>query len=899
MLKRLCNLFSERMGNMKCKEYSLAEKDFSQAMLLTPPPEALALLSRPKEEHFPDSPYWWPLAHTRFHACKLFTPRERVVKAEAAFLCDNLFDLWLNGQQFAFETSHLVLTDITALIQAGENNLHIRGYQSASDESFISAITGGIRLYYTDGTQESIHWDSTSRILQLVNFYDNEQDPEGFETMTEDFYAFVPKKPGVYPIHPIALRRSFYYIRPFDLAEMPVKATLYASALGCYEPYLNGWRITDARLMPFGTNYRKEYQTFDLLPFLKTGTNVLGFITGNGSYNCYSWGTLTANTPAVMAIGELVYADGHTETLCTDDQWLCAPSPLTDNDLQYGERYDARLETEHWCEETYPSQRFSPVTASPNEALASLLEQSYPPIRAVNAYTPVRIGSLRENTPLFDVGACIAGRARIRLRNAQPGQKIRIRYCERLMPDGQPQLKPYGAVFYPSDSLPGGRAQGLLRNMDVYIAKGAAEEEYECRFAYTGFQYIWVEGLDTEDQLVELTALELRSDLIPTGRIETPCNQLMQIFHATRRSWYNNIFHGPTDCPTREKNFWNGDSQIFSHTACLLSDCSDFLARWTHNGIKMEPGPYGWEDETYEIPYTLYRFYGDKSILKETYPEMLKLIARRQEFDGMILPEEPCAPYCDWLSPSGVSPSKQFFSGCYYYHMLDRISEIAAILGDSKNATALRVKADSAKAEFNRRHLCPEGKDYDAHNQCGIVLPIAFGIAPEEYRPALAATLADYVRQADYHVTTGFIGTRYLPEVLSDYGYSDLVYRLLVQPSAPSWMDMLKNGASAISESWYGLDDPDGGISMAHFSLGAITGWLFEYLGGIRINDSAPGLSHVVLKPHPIPEIGSFDAFYQTPLGEIRTHWHFEGDTPVFRYEIPEGMTADILIYTK
>ena len=878
----------------KNKQYAIAEKDFSRAKLLTPSDAALATFNRPKEENFPNCDYWWPLAHTRFHACKLFNPASKVIKAEAAFLCDNLFDLWLNGQQFAFDTRHLTLTDITPLIQPGQNNLHIRGYQTGSDESFISAITGGIRLYYENGTCEEIYLDADARILQLVNFYDNEQEPEGFETKTSDHYAYVPKVPGVYPIHPIALRRSFYYIRPFELKEMPIKATLYASALGCYEPYLNQKRISDDRLIPFGTNYQKEYQCFDLLPFLKAGKNVLGMITGNGSYNCYSWGTLSANVPTIVAMMELTYPDGNTEIICSDENWLCAPSPLVDNDLQYGERYDARLAIDHWCSEQYPKDQFHPVKASENAALATLIEQSYPSVRAVKEYHPKKLHDLKDHTPLFDVGQCIAGRARIKLKDLHPGQKIRIRYCERLYPDGTPQLGAYVCVFYPSDCAPGGRSDQFLRNMDVYTAKGSQEEEYECRFSYTGFQYIWIEGLDREDQLAELTALELRNDLTPAGRIDTDSAELMQIFKATRRSWYNNIFNGPTDCPTREKNFWNGDSQIFSHTACLLSDCSDFLARWTHNGIKMEAGPYGWEDETYEIPYTLYRFYGDVGILRETYPEMLKLIAKRQEFEGMVLPENPCAPYCDWLSPTGISPSKAFFSGCYYIHMLDRVGQIAEILGDTASAAELRAKAKVAKAEFNRRHLCPDGKDYDAHNQCGIVLPIAFDIAPKHIRADLVQTLVGYLEEADYHVTTGFIGTRYLPEVLADHGYSQLVYRLLIQPTAPSWMDMLKDGASAISESWYGLADPDAGISMAHFSLGAITGWFFEYLAGIRVNDSAPGLSHIVLKPHPMKEIGRFEAHYTTAFGEIFTHWHYEGDTPVFRYTLPEGVTAEV-----
>ena len=167
-------------------QYTKEFKDFSLAKLITPKAETLRRFSRPKEENFQGSNYWWPLAHTRFHAYKLFTPKATVVKAEAAFLCDNLFDLWLNGRQFAFDTKHLTLTDITELVTAGENNLHIRGYQSNSDESFISAITGGIRLFYSDGSTEDIYLDEKARILQLVNFYDSEVEPEGFETMTTD-----------------------------------------------------------------------------------------------------------------------------------------------------------------------------------------------------------------------------------------------------------------------------------------------------------------------------------------------------------------------------------------------------------------------------------------------------------------------------------------------------------------------------------------------------------------------------------------------------------------------------------------------------------------------------------------------------------------------------------------
>jgi alpha-L-rhamnosidase len=106
---------------------------------------------------------------------------------------------------------------------------------------------------------------------------------------------------------------------------------------------------------------------------------------------------------------------------------------------------------------------------------------------------------------------------------------------------------------------------------------------------------------------------------------------------------------------------------------------------------------------------------------------------------------------------------------------------------------------------------------------------------------------------------------------------------------------MLDGGATAITESWLGTKDPDKSLSMSHFSLGTVAGWFFEYLGGIRIKDSAPGLSHITLRPYPIKEIGSFAVKYNSRFGEIFTEWHYDGDRPIFSYRLPEGISADIV----
>ena len=866
------------------KNYTVTSRPFA-ADFISPARGVLEKISRPKEKSFPGAKFVWAVGCTRFHMYRLFTTGKKVIRAEAAFLCDCLFDVWLNGKQIVSDTKHLELTDITDRISDGENNLHIRAYQSDSFDRFTSAFTGGIRLFYDDGTVGEIVTDDSFKQIQLVTFWET-SEPEGFETAADKAGNL-----NVSDLHPFAIRRSFYFIRRFEAGEGLVSAKLASTALGCHEPYLNGKRVSDSFFEPFCMNFRREYSETDLTPFMKPGTNTIGMILGNGSYNCRSWGSLYWKIPELMAEITLTYSDGRVERIVTDESWSCVPSPVVENDIQYGERYDARLEILDWCENSFDLSSVYPVSA--RKCADELILKSYPPIKKMkeHALSDYRIV---DGNPLFDVGVCIAGRASIKLKNLRPGQKVRLRYCERLT-DGKPENGAYVTVFYQNDCAPDGHSPGFLRNVDVYTAKGAEFESYECRFAYTGFRYVWVEGLDSPDQIVSLTAFELYNDLHLTGNISTPDSDLMKIYSAARRSWLNNISNGPTDCPTREKNYWNGDSELFVHAACFVTDNSDFLARWTDNGIKMHAGPYAWEDETYEIPYALYRFYGDVGILRARYSEMLRLIEKRQEFPGMILPVKGIShQYNDWLSPGGVTPDTEFFGGCWYIHMLKRVSEIAKILGDDEKSAELSEKAEIAVRAFNEKHLLDN--DYDAKCQCGIVLPIAFGIAPEEKRQALADRLSEYIKEADYHTTTGFIGARFLFEVLADYGHADDAYKILKNPTAPSWLGMLSSGATAITESWYGEADPDKSLSMSHFSLGAVLGWFFEYLGGIRVNESEPGLSKVVLKPVMIPELGGFSASYDTGHGVIRTSWKYVDGKPEFTYSLPEGVVADVRI---
>jgi len=271
---------------------------------------------------------------------------------------------------------------------------------------------------------------------------------------------------------------------------------------------------------------------------------------------------------------------------------------------------------------------------------------------------------------------------------------------------------------------------------------------------------------------------------------------------------------------------------------------------------------------------------------------MLELIRKRTPENGAILPEVAGHNYCDWLNPFDKNLEPLFFVRLWHIHMLEKVGEIAAILGDDAKAAELRGMAAQGKAHFNALYFDDARAEYTEKLQSALVLTLAFGIVPEEKRVAAAARLVEYIRR-DGSQSTGFPSTRYLPGVLSQYGYGDVMLELFLRREFPSWLNMLDTGATSVTERWDGMADPEPSDSMSHFSLGSPASWFFEYLAGIRVWESAPGLASVVLSPHAFPQLGSLEVSYRTPQGLLKVHWHYEDGKAVYSYEAPEGMAVD------
>lgn len=821
----------------------------------------------------------WGYFYTRNLIRKNFEINSKIIKATAHFICDNSFDIYFNKVETAVDVKEFE-ADITELLKVGENSVSVRAFQTNDEGYFTSAICGEVVIETENGTQRVVTNDEWLH-FHPVNFGRNDEPVNWMEDDTLRPCWIWGRK-----LHPRQVKRSMYMRGAFEVKEKVKSATLSVYAEGEGEMYINGAKVGDEYFSTGISEKYFEYHTFNVANMLKVGKNVLGAITGNSWLNSESHSGMYMNKNFVLAELKIEYENGEIQYFGTNKNFKTAPSPLTDNDLQFGERYDARLEIENWCSPDFDDSDWYFAEEMALDTAKPYAERCYPPVKIQKFAEPISCENLN-GVYLYDFGYNCAGRYALTLKNTTPGQKIKISVGEELKPDKSFALRVYAPVFYPEDYKPGGRALAAIKNYDLYTCKGGESETYIPRFAFNGFRYLKIEGADIT-QIADIKQTVMYNDLDFAWKLQSSDPFINEIAKTTERTMQGNLFNGFLDCPTREKNFWTGDIAVFGATACYLANCHQILSRWTDGGRKMCATVYGWGDEIYTLPLEIYQFYGDKEFLKHRLPDILTYVRERISTAGdNVLPENPLAPFNDHSSPFNTNLSRDFFGHLFYCYMMKCVAEIAKIINEKEIEAEFSTRFAETKAEFNKRYYLAEEKDYTERLQSAIILAIALDVAEEGEKAALAATLNDYIVR-DGHLTTGFWGTRYIMNVLSDYGYTDTAFMLLQNDKFPSWRDILNSGATTITETWRGQHgNDDGATSKNHFAYGSVVGWMFEYLGGIRYRESDPGFKVLELKPTFIKQMGDFSCEYKSASGIIKTSWQFNGDTVTYNFEVP------------
>lgn len=684
--------------------------------------------------------------------------------------------------------------------------------------------------------------------------------------------------------------------RGFEVRGEVERARLYATGLGVYEARLNGRKVGDAVLEPANTDFndRVHYTTYDVTDLIRRGPNTVGFELGNGIYNVpatpgrYQKFTGSMGPPKLIAQLEVTYADGSTQTIASDQSWRAALGPVTFSGWYGGEDHDARREIRGWDRPgaSHDGDRWvAAERTSPPSPETELAAQEAPPVRVQETLTAISREEVAPGVWLFDLGRNIAGWPQITVRGAE-GRSVRLVPGERLTDGRVDQRQSGGPAYF------------------EYTARSDGEETWHPRFAYYGFRWIEVSGLDQPPDLDDVKGLVLRADNPRAGALETSDPLLNSVHRLVVRAIESNMYSVLTDCPHREKLGWLEETHLmfdgiaanfevgnyYRQIVQAMADAQlpsglvpDIAPEYTVFGGGFRDDP-NWGGAIILAPWRMYQRYGDVEVLREHYDSMqryMDYLATRA--DGHILSHG----LGDWGAFDDSTPVAIPVT-TVYFRMAEAMSEIARLVGDDEGSARYRQLADDIRAAFNARFLDSDRGSYGSGSQASNALPLAAGMVPADQRDAVLAALIADIAARDGHLSTGEVGLRALLDALGDAGRADTVLDIATNPTPPSYAHMVESGATTLPEFW------DLAGSLNHFMMGAIDDWMYRYLAGIQ--PAAPGFKRISIKPLVPARLDRVQASWPSPYGAIRSTWRRTGSALHFEVEVPVSTEARVEI---
>ncbi len=675
------------------------------------------------------------------------------------------------------------------------------------------------------------------------------------------------------------------FCRKFTAKKQIVKAELELTALGVYEAMINGRRVSEDVLAPGWTSYshRLQVQTYDITSMLKE-ENELFVTVGRGWFRSPMPGWLDsedkqrryAQPCGLIAFLCICYADGTEEIIRTDETWQWAESPVRFSEIYDGEIYDARIIPEN--------RQAVKLLDWPGDIL---IPQEGEPVRETERIAARQIFRTPEGDIVVDFGQEVTGYVEISL-EARAGDEVLFDHAEVQDRDGNWYNENYRS------------AKARVR----YICRDG-QQTWHPRLTFFGFRYIRLLSWPGEPQTADFTAIAVHSDMKRTGWLKSGNAEMNQLFSNIVWGQRGNFLDVPTDCPQRDERLgWTGDAQVFIKTASYLFDTERFFKKWLHDlaADQRESGEVGqvipdlmpegdgsaaWGDAATICPWQVYQTYGDAAILEDQFESMCKWV----DFIGSVTKTPDLWTdhfhFGDWLgldAPVGSykgSSREDFIASAFYAHSAELVVKAGRLLG--KDVTSYEKLHQQIVAAF--RSTFPEYRTQTEH-----VLAVHFGLAEDPQKTADA--LAEMVRKDGVQLRTGFVGTPYILHVLSEYGYTDLAWSLVLRREYPGWLYPIAKGATTIWEHWDGIHE-DGSFwssdmnSFNHYSYGAVADWIFEQAAGIRHAEDRPGFEELIYAPHPDARPGWLQARLETRHGTVSALWVCQNERVRYELETP------------
>jgi alpha-L-rhamnosidase len=838
-----------------------------------------------------------PLATRYFRRIITLPPGRKLAKATCIITADNAFDLSINGQKAGQSDNYYqpVTLDVTALLHAGDNVLAVTA-TNVGDAPNPAGLIAKLRVEFAEGDP-------------LVFATD-----ESWEASADRNEWTAAKILGVYGVAPWGKLDTYgrslparYLRREFQVEKKVKRATAFVCGLGFFDLFLNGEKVSDDVMDPALSDYAKAlyYVTFDVTKQLRRGGNALGVILGNGRFFAPR-GVVPAPTasfgyPKLLLQLEIEYADGAKTTVVSDKSWrLTSDGPIRANNEYDGEEYDARLEMPGWASARFDDSKWEPaqLMAAPGGALRA---QMIEPMRVTQTIRPVAMTNPKPGIYIVDMGQNFYGT--VRLKAAGPcGTEVRLTGAYSLKPDG---------MLKTADNR-------SARCTDVYTFKGQGIETWSPRFKGQGFRRVQVTGFPGTPTVDNFEGLVIHTAAEPAGDFECS-NDLVNRIHSAMR-WGMRMFlrSAPLDPDRDERQAWTGDPAKDAESEAFNFNVAPFYTKWMDDmrrsqradGSLPDVSMYWtwgdgveWPSVFTIIPDWFTEFYADNRVAETNYAAMKTwvLAMRRHELADGTLKATSYGDWCDAYTMDGKVDDKgatprELVSSAYQYNNIRIMERLAGRFGREADQRMFAELAAKLKTAFNRKFLDPKTRMYQGGTQCGCILPLQFGLVPEEQRDGVIASLIDDIMvKHNGHLSVGLIGMQWLMQTLTDIGRPDVAWTIVTQTTRPSFGYMISKGATTIWERW-DMDTRGPGMNSEALLIqaGNVDAWFYQTLAGIR--PAAPGFKKILIQPNLVGNLTWVKSHYDSTYGRINSNWKLDGNKFAMDITIPANTTATVVV---
>ena len=763
-----------------------------------------------------------------------------------------------------------------------------------------------------------------------------------------------------------------------------VAAKWMTAGLGVYDLYINGELVGAEVLKPGFTHPLKTKRSFtydvtDMLVTKAGAQNQLAvqvtpgwwgdkIVTPGGNQGMY--GTKCA----FRGVLELTYSDGTKTLFGTDtNTWKAGiAGPVTHAAIFDGEVYDARVkqgysmpeamktpeENKEFRGQIFPTNgaeiymrddlALLPVRTYIWEGVSGASDEAYGTVIIKKEYKKGEPVTLHKGeTLVIDFGQnCSAVPSFVF--SAKEGTKLLCLPSE-LLNDGN------GAKNRGMDG-----PEGSVHRLNLRIPDTGMQLEYtfsgekkpvSFRPQNTFFGYRLISVTATDDVMfksiksVPVTSISKGMEI---GTIITGNELINKLISNTVWGQRSNYLSVPTDCPQRNERLgWTADTQVFTETGTFFANTDRFFHKWmrdmrdTQSPTGAFPGVaplaqygagdgqghgdmmrLGWADAGIIVPWTVWKQFGDRSIVEENWESMNRFMNHiyetKYEHTAMTS-ENGNYQWADWLSYeplescSGRSHENgqpkpetvdywNFLSASYWAIDAGMMCDMARATGRD---TAPYEKMISEAKDYIRGKFLNADGTFKTDILNTMQTPALFALKNQLVSGAAKEAMVQRLRQnfADHGncLQTGFLGTSILMQTLTENGMTDIAYELLFQHKNPSWLYSIDNGATTIWERWnsYMKDSgmgPRGMNSFNHYAYGCVCEWIWETAAGISADPKQPGFKHIIMAPIPDKRLGFLNAEYKSAAGIIKSAWKYKGNQWIWKFTIPEGATAAVTL---